>query len=115
MTVKVTGEQLLKALEQSLSLERGIMQVSGITVRYDTDNPVGSRVLSVTVEGNQLKKEGIYSVATGRFIVNGGDHYTHFRDTEIVYVGRDFSEALTGFFISRDVVNVPPRGRLVAQ
>ncbi len=113
VTVTITGEQLLEVLEQSFSLDRGIMQVSGISVQYDTANPVGSRVLNVSVDGNPLRKEGIYSVATGRFIVNGGDQYNQFLGADITYTGRDFSEALTDFFSSRDVVNAPPRGRLL--
>ena len=69
VTVAMTGEQLLAALEQGLSLERGIMQVSGITVRYDPDRPIGSRILSVDVDGQSLEKEAAYSVATGRFMM----------------------------------------------
>jgi 2',3'-cyclic-nucleotide 2'-phosphodiesterase (5'-nucleotidase family) len=115
VTVKMTGKQLLGALEQGLSLERGIMQVSGITVRYDPDNPIGSRVLGVDVDGKPLRNEDTYTVATGRFIANGGDLYTQFQDKEIVYVGRDFSEALTDFFRTRDVVSLPTRGRLIPQ
>ena len=115
VTVAMTGEQLLAALEQGLSLERGIMQVSGITVRYDPDRPIGSRILSVDVDGQSLEKEAAYSVATGRFIANGGDLYTQFVGREVIHVGRDFSEALTDFFRTRDVVSVPARGRLIAR
>ena len=115
VTVKMTGEQLLGALEQGLSLERGIMQVSGITVRYDPNRPIGSRVLHVDVDGRPLQNETEYTVATGRFIANGGDLYTQFLNKEIVHVGRDFSEALTDYFRRHDVVSVPPRGRLLAQ
>jgi len=115
VTVKMTGKQLLGALEQGLSLERGIMQVSGITVRYDPDNPIGSRVLGVDIDGTPLRNTDTYTVATGRFIANGGDLYTQFQDREIVHVGRDFSEALTDFFRTRDVVSLPARGRLIAQ
>ncbi len=115
VTVRMTGEQLMAALEQGLSLERGIMQVSGITVRYDPDRPIGQRILKVDVEGEPLQRDASYSVATGRFIANGGDLYTQFLGREIVYVGRDFSEALTDFFRTQDVVNVPSRGRLIAE
>jgi len=113
VTVKMSGALLLGALEQGLSLERGIMQVSGITVHYDPALPIGSRVLRVDVDGKELREDGIYRVATGAFIVNGGDLYTQFLNREVVYVGRDFSEALTDYFRKRDVVNIPVRGRLL--
>jgi 2',3'-cyclic-nucleotide 2'-phosphodiesterase (5'-nucleotidase family) len=113
VTVKLSGAKLLEVLEHGLSLERGIMQVSGITVRYDLKRPVGSRVLGVEVGGKTLRKSSNYSVATGRFLVNGGDMYTGFLDSEVISVGRDFAEALIEYFKSHDVVAIPERGRLL--
>ena len=113
VTVKLSGTRLLKVLEQSLSLERGMMQVSGITVRYDLERPVGSRVLGVQVGGKALQEDATYSVAVGRFLLNGGDLYTGFLNSEVISVGKDFAVALTDYFKSRDVVSIPVRGRLL--
>ncbi|MFT5132443.1 MAG: 5'-nucleotidase/UDP-sugar diphosphatase [Gammaproteobacteria bacterium] len=113
VTVRLKGGTLLQVLEQGLSLERGIMQVSGIVASYDLKRPIGSRVLSVKVDGKALEKEAYYTVATGSFITNGGDLYTQFLGSELVYTGRDFATVLTDYFKSRDVVSVPARGRLI--
>ena len=51
----LTGEQILRVLEQSLSLERGVLQVSGLRVEYSLDRPVGDRVISVLVNGADLQ------------------------------------------------------------
>lgn len=112
-TVRMSGADLLRVLEQGLSLERGIMQVSGITVNYDLKRVIGSRVLTVLVNGKALKNDARYTVSTGSFIVNGGDMYSQFKNSEVVKVGRDFSEALTDYFRARDEVSMPRKGRLI--
>ncbi len=43
--LEMTGDQLRDVLEQSFSLERGVLQVSGLTVWYDLSKPVGERVV----------------------------------------------------------------------
>ncbi len=115
VTVRLSGARIINALEHSLSLERGIMQVSGMAVRYDPGQPVGSRVLEVQVGGEALQEDALYTVATGSFLLNGGDNYTDFPDSEVVAVGRDFGQALVAHFKSRDVVGIPMRGRLLSR
>ena len=90
-TVKISGALLTEVIEQGLSLDRGIMQVSGIEVAYDLERPVGSRVLEIIVGNKPLKDTDYYTLATGSYIVNGGDNYPQFRDLEIVALGRPFS------------------------
>ncbi len=113
VTVKLSGAKLLGVLEQGLSLERGIMQVSGMVVHYDPERPIGSRVLSATVNGKALDKNAMYTVATGSFVSNGGDLYSQFIGSEIVYRGRGFATVLTEYFRKQDEVKRPERGRLI--
>ena len=115
VTVRLSGARIINALEHSLSLERGIMQVSGMTVRYDPGRPVGSRVLEVRIGEDVLRQDATYTVAAGRFLLNGGDKYTDFMDAEVIAVGRDFAEALVDYFKSRDSVDIPARGRLLPE
>ena len=115
ITVRLSGARIINALEHGLSLERGIMQVSGMTVRYDPGRPVGSRVLEVRVGEDVLRQDATYTVAAGSFLVNGGDKYTDFMDAEVIAVGREFSQALVDYFRSRDSVGIPARGRLIPE
>ncbi len=115
VAVKLSGEKLLGVIEQGLSLERGIMQVSGMVVEYDPQRPVGSRILAATVNGKELDKNATYTVSTGSFVTNGGDLYTHFVGSEVVYRGRDFATVLTEYFRKYEKVPVPKRGRLIAK
>ena len=114
-TVKIPGSLLVEVIEQGLSLDRGIMQVSGIKVSYDLERPVGSRVLEITVGNKPLNNNDFYTLATGSYIVNGGDNYPQFRDLEMVSLGRPFSEVLLSYFKETDVVSVPERGRLFSK
>lgn len=113
ITVRLSGARIINALEHGLSLERGIMQVSGMTVRYDPARPVGARVLEVRVGEDLLRQDATYTVAAGSFLVNGGDKYAAFMDAEVVAVGRAFPQALVDYFRTRDRVAVPARGRLL--
>ena len=114
-TVKISGSLLVEVIEQGLSLDRGIMQVSGIKVSYDLERPVGSRVLEITVGNKPLNNTDFYTLATGSYIVNGGDNYPQFRDLEMISLGRPFSEVLLSHFKETDVVSVPERGRLFSR
>ena len=69
-------------------------------------------MLEIIVGNKPLKDTDYYTLATGSYIVNGGDNYPQFRDLEIVALGRPFSEVLLSYFKETDLVSVPKRGRL---
>lgn len=83
VTITVTGEQLLLALENSVSLfPRHVgrfLQLSGLRVVYDADQPAGRRVTSVHVGEHLLVRDRTYSVVTDAFIADGGDGFTVFQ------------------------------------
>jgi 2',3'-cyclic-nucleotide 2'-phosphodiesterase (5'-nucleotidase family) len=79
VTLKLTGEQLLLALEQGLSqfqdIKGGFPHVSGMTYTFDSSAKPFSRVGAVKVAGKPLRYEKMYSLATSDFLANGGDGY----------------------------------------
>jgi 5'-nucleotidase len=87
VTKKVTGEALLKALEQGTSAYPeplgAFLQVSGITFAVDTLKPAGSRVVNAKVNGKALDPKAEYLLATNDFIIAGGDGYTMLADFEV--------------------------------
>ena len=114
VTMTFTGKQLREMLEQSLSLERGMMQVSGLTLRYDLQKPEGHRVLSVEVGDQPMDLNAEYRVATIDVIAQGGDLYkTATQATNIERSDRAFSDVLEAYFQDHSVVKKPAGGRLV--
>lgn len=111
----MTGTAVRNVLEQSYTLERGVLQVSGLRVQYDLSRPTGSRVLSVEIGGHPLDPTRIYSVTTFDFLSAGADLYSGFGAATIVSDhGPEFADLLIEHFARHDVVEIPPRGRQVA-
>ncbi|MGH7233160.1 MAG: bifunctional metallophosphatase/5'-nucleotidase, partial [Nitrospiraceae bacterium] len=86
ITFIVTGQQLLSALENSVSLlpatHGRFLQVSGLAISYDLAAPPGSRVRQVIVGQRPLDASRPYSVTTDVFLADGGDGYTMFAKAE---------------------------------
>ena len=86
VTCSISGRQLRLALENSASrlpASNGrFLQVSGMTVSYRVDAPVGSRVWNVTIGTKPLEETRRYTVTADSFLVDGGDGYTMFQHAE---------------------------------
>jgi 2',3'-cyclic-nucleotide 2'-phosphodiesterase (5'-nucleotidase family) len=82
LSAKVSGLAIKQALEHSVSAypqEQGaFMQVAGIAFVFDPSKPAGSRIVSVTVDGEDLVSDQTYQVVTNDFIAAGGDGYEMF-------------------------------------
>ena len=110
--VTLRGETLLAVLEQGLSLERGFLQVSGLTVTYDLEQPVGSRIKKVLVGKAPLDRDAIYEVATLEIMAQGGDQYTQFEDAvSVEWIDGSFAEHLLAAFIESGSFTSPALGR----
>ncbi|KAI2797077.1 hypothetical protein BLOT_015534 [Blomia tropicalis] len=81
LVLEITGEQVHKALENSVSqypkLEGRFPQVSGICFAFDPSRSPGNRVPyeSIRINGNELIRERIYRMVTKEFISQGKDGY----------------------------------------
>lgn len=86
VTRTVTGAQLWAVLEQGVSAypanNNGFPQISGFSFSFKASNPVGSRVLSVTLAGGGAiaKNTSTYTFATNDYINTGGDSYAMLND-----------------------------------
>ena len=114
LVVSMTGEQILDVLEQGFTLERGVLQVSGMTVQYDLSKPVGRRVREVRVGDSPLDPAENYSVTTLDFLVSGADLFSGFTGAKVVGGdGPEFADLLEAYFDANDPVALPTRGRLI--
>jgi 2',3'-cyclic-nucleotide 2'-phosphodiesterase (5'-nucleotidase family) len=76
---KITGSQLKKALNQSVSLHPSpngsFLQVSGLEITFDPSRDVSDRVTSVLVNGNKLEEATEYQIAMPISLARGGYGY----------------------------------------
>lgn len=93
-TFRMAGAQLAEVLEQSLTLERGLMQVSGLRVEFDRSRPAGSRLVRASVGGEPLEPDRPYTVATNSFLGQGGDLYSTFTKATRLSTGPPLAEVV---------------------
>lgn len=96
--VEITGKTLRQVLEHGVARsavgedgEPGrFPQISGMSFKFDTTKPAGSRVSEIFVGGKRLMDEAIYTLATSDFLVSrGGDGYTMFKDAKVLLNAND--------------------------
>ncbi|MGE0453196.1 MAG: 5'-nucleotidase C-terminal domain-containing protein [Vicinamibacteria bacterium] len=114
VTLEMTGRQIREVLEQGLTLERGLIQVSGVTGAYDLGRPVGSRLLSAQIGGRPLEDARTYRVGTHSFLAQGGDLYAAFLGaTKLADTGVLLPEIVAEKLRASGTVSPPAGGRLV--
>ncbi len=111
--VDLTGAQLREVLEQGLTLERGLVQTSGLRGAYDLSRPGGRRLVSIEIEGRPLEDARVYRVATNSFVAQGGDLYATFLKTPPRDTGRSVADAVMDAFRKAGEVALPRGGRFV--
>ncbi len=100
MAMDLTGDQVLRILEHSVSSSPGKMQVAGLTFQFDMSRPAGDRILKVTVGGEPLEPARLYRVVTIDYLASGGDGQETFLeginpaygDTEVWVVAQYFQD-----------------------
>ncbi|KAM6156520.1 LOW QUALITY PROTEIN: mannosylglucosyl-3-phosphoglycerate phosphatase-like [Erethizon dorsatum] len=85
LVVRITGAQLLEALENGVykypALDGRFPQVAGIEFGFDPDAEPGHRIIrdTVKVQGQYLRKKKKYLLAIKEYIANGKDGYSMFK------------------------------------
>lgn len=110
---EMSGEQIRRALEQSFTLERGLLQVSGLQVSYDLTQPEGRRVASIEFNGNALADADRLTVAAPGFLAEGGDLYTMFAESEAIRSAGKVTDVVSEYLAQHEVLAVPTSGRQV--
>ena len=113
VTVELPGIALRAVIEQGLSLQAGICQVSGVRATYDPGRPVGARLVSLEIAGAPVADGKMYRVATNSFLAEGADGYTEFKRGRVIAKDRLLSEVLSDYIRAAGKIEPPPGGRLV--
>jgi 2',3'-cyclic-nucleotide 2'-phosphodiesterase (5'-nucleotidase family) len=78
VVVELTGDEVIAVLEEGITGDHGLIQVSGLQFAFDYDAPVGSRIVGDVIDldtGLPLDPATTYYVAVNDFMANGGDDY----------------------------------------
>ena len=113
VTMKLKGKQIMKILEQDARMEYGILQVSGIRIRYDLSEPVGSRVKEVYIGISPLDPNKTYTVTTVDFLATGGDKFTTFRKGKNIVYGKALRDVFVSYLKKYSPVSPTIEGRIV--
>ncbi len=110
---EMTGAQIKEVLEQGFSLERGMIQASGLKAVYDMAKPIGSRLVSLEIGGVKADDSKVYRVATNSFVAQGGDLYETFLKTKQTDMGKLLSEVVMDYIRDKKAIDAPVPGRLI--
>jgi len=117
---ELPGSQILTALENGYSqVEKGagrFIHVSGnMRVVYDPTAPAMSRVASVTINGEPLGRDKLYTLATNDYILGGGDGYTSLSGGRMLINKGNahlMANDVIDYIVSQGTVNAKLEGRI---
>lgn len=121
-TMRMSGSSIQEVLEQAVtnfSAEKatdrvgGVIQVSGLTFKYDKGAPAGQRVWEVTVNGEPLQPDRQYTVATNSLLAQGGHKYAEFKQAqERAESDLKLTDVVIEHLQQSGPVSTPPPGRI---
>jgi 5'-nucleotidase len=117
VTLTLSGQQLKYALEQQWSdpTEAHMLQVSRtFRYRWDVTKSSGERVPieEIMVNGQPIRPNQTYRVAVNRFLADGGDGFTIFRDGTDRTTGIVDLDALVNYFSANKPISSGPQTRI---
>ncbi|MFC4424980.1 bifunctional metallophosphatase/5'-nucleotidase [Deinococcus navajonensis] len=114
----LTGAQIRAALEHGVatwSENKGqFLHVSkGVSYTFDLSKPAGSRVTSVTFNGQPLSDTQVYKVAMNNFTAGGGDGFTMFAGAPRLDTGTLDVDVLINYLRAHSPTDAQNEGRIV--
>jgi 2',3'-cyclic-nucleotide 2'-phosphodiesterase (5'-nucleotidase family) len=88
VTLEMTGSAISKSIEDGIAdypLLRGkFPQVSNMKIVFDGNLVAGNRLIDLTVNGEPIRADKLYKVATIDYLYNGGDGYVQFARSRLL-------------------------------
>ena len=110
---EMTGAEVREVLEQGLTLERGLIQVSGLRATYDLSRPLKQRLIDLLIADQTVDNQKTYRVATSSFLAEGGDLYQTFLRTRQSDTKKPLSDVVMEYIQRHGEIQPPRMGRLV--
>jgi 2',3'-cyclic-nucleotide 2'-phosphodiesterase (5'-nucleotidase family) len=109
--VEITGATLKRVMEQSFTQLRGLMQVSGLEVVYDSSKPEYQRLVSLKRGGQEIRENDTIRVGVSGIIARGGDHYDAFLEGQILETFEPLGELTIDHYRRHGTIPTPDSGR----
>jgi 5'-nucleotidase len=116
VTETMTGAEIKAALEQGFDAtgpEQVLAPSAGLIYRFDRRQPIGSRIVSITLGDKPLDPTARYRVTMNSFLALGGDGFTAFAGAREAVTGPTDIEALERHIRSVPRRDVPPEARAI--
>lgn len=112
--VEINGKSLKELLEYSYQLSYGFVQLSGLTIKYNSKSPEGHRLIDAKINGKPIDESKKYTIASSSFLANGGDGFEMLEKGRLISI----SEAnMIDYFIdyigSKKHLKIPLLGRQI--
>ena len=112
--VEIDGQSLKDLLEYSCQLTYGLVQFSGVTIKYDSKRPKGNRLIEVKINNKSLDLLKKYSIASSAFVAYGGDGFEMLQNGKLI---KQSDEKMVDYFIDyfrgKQDLYIPPLGRQI--
>jgi 2',3'-cyclic-nucleotide 2'-phosphodiesterase (5'-nucleotidase family) len=113
VVMDLKGADILHLFEKGASLNKGVLQVSGVHIKYDLSLPLGRRVADVRVGGLPFDPSRTYRVVTNDFLSAGGDNFTDFQKGSNVAHEGTLRDAFTEYLKKHSPVSPRLEGRIL--
>jgi 5'-nucleotidase len=113
--IDLTGEQLMRILERTVAGRRGNLVVAGMTYQYDWTQPVGSRIVAVTIQGKPLDPMKTYRIQTIDYLCSGGDGQETFKEGRNPAFGDPVVDVVAEYIRTHSPVNPKVEGRITSR
>ena len=111
--VELTGAEIGKLIEYSLTLPYGIGQISGLKIEFDSSKPAMQRLIEVYVGDLALIDSKTYTIATSKYLAKGGDGYSIFTEGNLIDDSQSMPEALYKGFKELSTIDLPAINRQI--
>ena len=111
--VELTGAEIRKLIEYSLTLPYGIGQISGLKIEFDSSKPAMQRLIEVYVGDQALIDSKTYTIATSKYLAKGGDGYSIFTEGNLIDDSQSMPEALYKGFKELSTIDLPAINRQI--
>lgn len=112
ISMDLKGKYIKEIIETTFTGSHAILQVSGLTIKYDLSKPDKEKIVEILVNNKPLEDEKTYRVSTADFLATGGDGYESFKKGENPQNIMPIRDAIIKYFQENSPVSSEIEGRI---